>query len=210
MLILGSSPPRGRSPHKFTPEDRPVTPLSCPARSKLQSPSKKNRIPPSPLRPSIDAFWSQEVINEWNDQHSPKKTIRSGVSRKLHSVSEDGELPCSPSTSPRKSPGKGLCMKDRKSTQQRKTFNEKKGEFASSFLKELDDTVANGQIATLASSTGGIRIVWSKKLNTTAGRANWKKEVSRSKNPDGSTTKLTYRHHATIELSEKVIDDEGK
>jgi len=62
----------------------------------------------------------------------------------------------------------------------------------------------------MAKSAGGIQIIWSKKLNSTAGRANWKREALRSKPADGSTssaTTTTYRHHASIELAEKVIDD---
>ncbi len=62
----------------------------------------------------------------------------------------------------------------------------------------------------MAESAGGIQIIWSKKLNSTAGRANWKREALRSKPADGSTSSApttTYRHHASIELAEKVIDD---
>jgi len=62
----------------------------------------------------------------------------------------------------------------------------------------------------MAESAGGIKIMWSRKLNSTAGRANWKRETLRSKPVDGSTssaTTTTHRHHASIELAEKVIDD---
>ena len=61
----------------------------------------------------------------------------------------------------------------------------------------------------MADSTGGIRVIWSKKLSSTAGRANWRREAIRSKNADGSIRDTTYRHHASIELAEKVIDDES-
>ena len=61
----------------------------------------------------------------------------------------------------------------------------------------------------MAESAGGIKIVWSKKLNSTAGRANWKREALRTQNADGTFT-TTYRHHASIELAEKVIDDEER
>ena len=91
----------------------------------------------------------------------------------------------------------------------KKAFNEKKHELARQFLKELDDVVVSGQIASLAASTGGVRLIWSKKLNSTAGRANWRQEVVRS---TGNATPPVskYRHHASIELAEKVIDDERK
>ena len=65
----------------------------------------------------------------------------------------------------------------------------------------------------MAASTGGVKIIWSKKLNTTAGRANWKRETIRpiSANPQSSTLEAPiFRHHAAIELAEKVIDDEER
>lgn len=92
--------------------------------------------------------------------------------------------------------------------ERRKAFQEKKAQLAVDFLKELDDKVAEGRIGTLAESSEGIKIIWSKKLNSTAGRANWKRETLTSKDAAGASTKV-YRHHASIELAEKVIDDEG-
>lgn len=62
----------------------------------------------------------------------------------------------------------------------------------------------------MAESTGGIRIIWSKKLSSTAGRANWRREAVRSKSGDGTVCTTTHRHHASIELAEKVIDDEDR
>ena len=181
-------------------------PPSSPSKAGLQSPSKRfGRIPPSPHRPSIDAFWSQEVINDWNDQHSPRKPESP---RKLFSVREDDDAYLSPSTSPRKSPAKTPGKRDKAVIERRKAFQEKKAQLAVDFLKELDDKVAEGRIGTLAESSGGIKIIWSKKLNSTAGRANWKRETLFSKDAAGASTKV-YRHHASIELAEKVIDDEG-
>ena len=56
-----------------------------------------------------------------------------------------------------------------------------------------------------------MRILWSKKLNTTAGRANWKRETIRSKSTNPSEPSgPTFRHHAAIELAEKVIDEEDR
>jgi hypothetical protein len=174
----------------------------------LQSPSKKHRIPPTPHRPSIDAFWSQEVINDWNEQYSPRKVLQ--TPRKLggYSLLED-EDELSPSESPRRSPVKILSEKTKDAVLRRKVFDENKHALASSFLAEVDHTVAQGQVAALAGSTGGIKIIWSKKLSSTAGRANWRREHILSKNADGIVSTTSYRHHASIELAEKVIDDEG-
>ena len=86
-------------------------------------------------------------------------------------------------------------------------------------MKELDEKITHGKIAEMAASTGGVKIIWSKKLNTTAGRANWKRETIRPKapqpNPPTSSTSQpapapSFRHHAAIELAEKVIDDEDR
>lgn len=197
--------------NKSTDKIRVTTPPSSPSKPRLHSPSKNIRIPPSPHRPSIDAFWNQEVINDWNDQYSPRKTPQTERSRRAIPISEDDESEPSPSASPRKSPIKSPNKKDKEKLQQRKIFNEKKHSLATSFLKDVDEKTTNGQIAALAASSGGIHIVWSNKLRSTAGRANWKRETLRTKDPDGTvSTTTTYRHHASIELAEKIIDDEGE
>lgn len=150
------------------------------------------------------------MINDWNDQYSPRKTPHSERSRRLISISEDDESEPSPSGSPRRSPIKSPVKKDKEEIQRRKLFNEKKNGLAASFLKDVDEKTTNGQITALAASSGGIHIVWSKKLRSTAGRANWRRETLRTKNPDGTVSTTTYRHHASIELAEKIIDDEGE
>ncbi|KAL2045520.1 hypothetical protein N7G274_001948 [Stereocaulon virgatum] len=206
---LRFSTPRSTSPHKSKDFLRPVTPPSASLKSRLNSPSKKHRIPPTPHRSSIDAFWSQEVINDWNEQYSPRKVLK--TPRKLggYSLLEDeDELP--PSESPRRSPAKILREKTKDAVLRRKVFDEDKHALASSFLAEVDHTVAQGQVASLAGSSGGIKIVWSKKLSSTAGRASWRREHILSKNADGIVSTISYRHHASIELAEKVIDDEDR
>ncbi len=206
-----SSPPRSRrrSPAKKTEQDCFTTPPTTPSKSKLQSPKKQHRIPPSPHRPSIDAFWSQDVINDWNDEYSPRKVPKSGRARKIHSVIAEEDEELSPSMSPRRSPVKSPAKRNRTNLEARKEFNKKKHGLASEFLKELDDTVSSGRIASLAASTGGVHLIWSKKLNSTAGRANWRQEFVRSSG-NGEPPPSKYRHYASIELAEKVIDDECK
>ena len=93
--------------------------------------------------------------------------------------------------------------------ERKKAFDERKVQLAVDFLRELDLKVAEGRVGVLAESAGGVKVVWSKKLHSTAGRANWKRETLVSRDPAGEGTKI-YRHHASIELAEKVIDDEGK
>lgn len=100
---------------------------------------------------------------------------------------------------------------DRLTKDAKKAFSQIKHDLSESFLKELDEKITNGKIAELSASTGGVKIIWSKKLNTTAGRANWKRETIRSKSTNTSENPgPTFRHHAAIELAEKVIDEEGR
>ncbi|KAI9878452.1 MAG: hypothetical protein M1830_000836 [Pleopsidium flavum] len=205
---LKYSPPRTRSPSKCTDRVYFTTPPPSPSKSRLQSPKKQQRIPASPHRPSIDAFWSQDIINEWNDEYSPRKAPRSGRPALGHSVTEDDDEELSPLTFPRRSIVKSPVRKDRKALGARRAFDEKKHELAQEFLKELDDVVAKGKVASLAASGGGIRLIWSKKLNSTAGRANWRQEVIRSKG-NGDISSTSYQHHASIELAEKVINNEA-
>lgn len=105
---------------------------------------------------------------------------------------------------------KSSAKKDKKLFEQRKLFDDKKHELATAFLAEVDRTITNGQVASMAQSTGGIQIIWSKKLSSTAGRANWRRDAIRSKNADGVVSNTTHLHYASIELAEKVIDDEGQ
>ena len=169
-----------------------------------------HRVPPSPHRPSIDAFWSQDVINDWNDQYSPRKTPLPRIDRRLFSVGDESNRDISPSNSPRKSPTKSPVTKNKRLIELKKVFDDTKHDIGTAFLSELDQTITSGQVNSMAESTGGIRVIWSKKLNSTAGRANWKREGIRTRNAEGVTTTTSYRHHASIELAEKVIDDEGK
>ncbi|WQF85149.1 Putative sprT-like, zinc ribbon domain, High mobility group box domain superfamily [Colletotrichum destructivum] len=176
----------------------PIEPPSTPPRQSTRpslSPKKFPGIPKTPHRPSMDLFWSQEFVNEWNEEHSPKKLI----------------LP-SAQKSPAKSPAKARAgrTESAKQRENKKAFEQRKHELARDFLRELDDTITQGRLHALAESTGGITINWSAKLNTTAGRANWRREKVRSKLPDGTEKYVTDRHHASIELAEKVIDDEHR
>lgn len=76
-------------------------------------------------------------------------------------------------------------------------------------MQELDEKVTHGRVAELAASGGGVNIIWNKKLNSTAGRANWRRECVKTTHSDGTIDK-EYRHIVNIELAEKVIDDEDR
>lgn len=144
----------------------------------------------------MDSFWDQEAINDWNDEYSPQKVLKR--TQLDDSPVKSGLL---------FSPEKVVIKQDKEVKIARKLFEESKHAMAEAFLVELDTAVAQGRISKLAETTGGIRVIWSNKLNTTAGRANWKKETVK---PSSSASAITYRHHATIELASKVISTEHR
>ncbi|KAF5876468.1 putative hmg box-containing protein [Botrytis fragariae] len=198
---------------RFSPSSRKVSKgvkLSTPPGSPelkprgLASPKKLSRIPSTPHRPSMDSFWSQDLVNDWNDQYSPMKTLQPISKPKLQPPST------SRGTSLFKKPPSFKAPRIDKES--KKAFSISKHTIASDFLLELDTKITSGRIAELSASTGGVQIIWSKKLITTAGRANWKRETIKSPlttNTDGKAP-TTFRHYASIELAEKVIDDENR
>ncbi|KAG9243865.1 SprT-like family-domain-containing protein [Calycina marina] len=205
-FMLSFSPPgtKAKKIHKETPF---ATPPGSPVLKTigLQSPKKVQRIPATPYALYIDDFWSQDVVNEWNDEYSPKKTIKAPPKLLF---SKNNNHPEAPQFSLKQSPVK----QNRAAKNAKKAFTDRKHLLAETFLSELDSVITSGQIGKLASLTGGVKIIWSKKLNTTAGRANWRRETMRSSTlvgPDGKAI-TTFRHHAAIELAEKVIDDEDR
>ncbi|KAI1619851.1 SprT-like family-domain-containing protein [Exophiala viscosa] len=231
-------------------EDSFKTPPATPPRSssklkspsKLLSPSKRQAIPRSPHRQSMDDFWDHNVINEWIDEYSPKKAPttsprKGGLARfQIWSDSEDDDQDQESSTplprpfssprktraknqlpvkSPEKEEKKRLLDEKRAALARKKAFDSRKEQLAVDLLEELDMSVAGSELAKLASSTGGVRIVWSKILRSTAGRANWKRTVIKS---SGSPVKggevagpgIKVQHFASIELAEKIVDCEDR
>lgn len=227
---------------KTPPATPPRSPSKLKSPSKLLSPSKRQAIPRSPHRQSMDDFWDHNVINEWIDEYSPKKAPATSPKKRglahfqIWSDSEaddqdqreSSELP-SPCSSPRRSRGKSqspvkspekeekkrLLEEKRAALARKKHFDSCKGQLATDLLNELDMKVAGSQLARLASDTGGVRIVWSKTLRSTAGRANWKRTVTKL---SGSPVKggevagpgVKVQHFATIELAEKIVDCEDR
>lgn len=148
------------------------------------------------------------MINDWYDTHSPRKTPKT-KRRKQFTILDDSDSDISPCVSPRKSPSKSPSKRDRSAIDKRKAFNDRKQDSATAFLAEVDSIISQGELARLSESTGGIKLIWSNKLNSTAGRANWRRQTKVNKHNGGSVT-TTYHHHASIELAEKVIDDEER
>lgn len=239
ILTYSPTPTKFRSPCKAPPISRPSTPPLPPqSPSKLVSPSKKRPTIPKAAhldgRPSLDAFWNPEVVNEWNEKHSPSKPLvsprkqkwREDVVKMMESITledDSDEGYESPIISPKKtipsqlrSPTKKTLTDDsvpsvKEVRAQRKDFASRKHAIAEAFLVELDSTICSGRITSLSEATGGIKLVWSKTLKTTAGRANWRREQIRIRTgPLPTDTRTEIRHHCYIELAEKVIDDEER
>jgi predicted SprT family Zn-dependent metalloprotease len=229
-----------------TPPASP-TKLKSPSKLHLLSPSKRGATIPSPHRQSIDAFWSSDVINTWNDQYSPLKLPltaspkKQGLARLLDfdvwSDSEDCEVegsdhtrsgasssdpptPTRRSSSPRKSPASPskLSSPSKKAPLKAKcAFESTRHTTAQALLTYLDTHITSSKLSRLSASTGGVQILWSKNLRSTAGRANWRRTVT--KPSTGSPTKpgqeedvkpSIVQHYATIELAEKVIDSDQR
>ncbi|KJR87405.1 uncharacterized protein SPSK_01498 [Sporothrix schenckii 1099-18] len=210
-----------------TTDERPKTPpLGHPKNSKverLQSPSKKlPRIPQTPHQPNTDDFWNQTVTDKWNMEHSPRKLLFDPDQTKMNNQAPNGTRNAGPSTHFFPFSKRGATATKR-GKDAKKLFQKNKHGMAEKFFAELDNVITGGQLNQLAASTGGVQIEWTNKLNTTAGRANWRRETLRPKVApvvdieDGSTTSVVstdiatcVKHHVSIELAEKVIDDERR
>ncbi|KAL3461395.1 hypothetical protein BJX64DRAFT_160715 [Aspergillus heterothallicus] len=204
---------------QLQPDDLIRTPPSSPSKSCLRSPMKERIcIPPTPHRESHDAFWSAEVTNNWIDEHSPRKTallLREFDRSDSESESMTRRFRSMTPVKPLSKAAQKKAESDAKKAAlaRKRSFDSKKGELAEHFLKTLDDAVCEGKVQRYSAETGGVRIIWSKTLQTTAGRASWKRDrssASSSSSSDTSVSTATTRHFATIELAERIIDDEDR
>lgn len=162
----------------------PSTPPKTSRPGNLVSPRKLSRIPQTPCGPGIDDFWNQDSTDYWNDRHSQAKPS-------LLPVPE--------------SPAKRGSVKAGK-----RSFDSKKRLLAEDFLRELDTEITHGKISELVAPTGGVKIIWTKALNTTAGRANWRRETIMVRSDSDTPISVCHKHHASIELADKVIDNENR
>ncbi|KAI0505360.1 hypothetical protein F5B22DRAFT_627903 [Xylaria bambusicola] len=188
----------------------PILDPITPRKKTTTSPAKVPRIPMSPWKPEHKEFWDPEVNFAWIDKHSPpKKTTKKVLDLEASNVKD--ELKRKYGTSPEKK-------------QAKKAFDAVKEDLARDFLQELDQVITDGKLAQLTEATGGLRIVWSNTLLTTAGRAHWKCKTTTttSKQPSASSVSskstastttataksTTAQHSAHIELALKVLSNE--
>ncbi|KAI9788620.1 MAG: hypothetical protein M1816_006766 [Peltula sp. TS41687] len=169
--------------------------------SKPTSPRKLTRIPTPPPRLSEDAFWHSDFINKWNDQHSPRKPPFSKKSG-LMDLTQD---------SSRGGPSQTTFYPLQKSAEEikaKRLFDMNKDGIARAFLAELDEKLTNGRISNLTASSGGVKIIWNKKMHSSAGAAmTLPYLVSRDGFPGEG---FPDGFQAQIDLSEKLLDDEER
>ncbi|KAI0404085.1 hypothetical protein F4802DRAFT_264074 [Xylaria palmicola] len=206
-------------PEKSAARDKkaPILEPTTPRKQLTAAPAKAPRIPMSPWKPEHREFWDPEVNFAWIDQHSPPKKKKNAAPPPMMDATAPEhreELRRRYGTSPEKK-------------QARRAFDAVKEALARDFLVELDEVVTGGELARLTEATGGLRVVWSNTLLTTAGRANWKcKTTTTISKPSGpssssassssrgttaiSTTRATAtQHYASIELATKVLSNEA-
>lgn len=159
------------------------------------------------------------MIMEWAENNSPWKKMR-GL--ELESLAADfsddsSNAILSPdavaSSVGTKSPSKTALKKAqaaqrREARAKREAFNLKKQSLARDFFETLDNAVTGGKVQELSKDTGGLKIVWSKTLSTTAGRCLWRSQITKLGSEPKTSRELL--HHATIELAEKIIDCEDR
>lgn len=219
---------RTRTPSPSSPKLIPkLKPKTAAAQPPLPPPSPKKlpRIPSTPHCPSSDLFWSREFVDDWNDEHSPvkKELFPSSTTKPTSDNTTNSSSPKKSTRAPPRSPQKLAAAQARESRLLRQAFDTHKHSLASTFLSLLDTRLTSGRLSCLTASTGGIKLVWSKTLNTTAGRANWKKESITTRLPPSSKKqqemmmnkdkdkvppeeeKKEVKHHASIELATKVL-----
>ncbi|KHO01135.1 uncharacterized protein MAM_00136 [Metarhizium album ARSEF 1941] len=145
---------------------------------------KLQAVPLTPRGPASNGLLAEMFADDWNCELSRPKQVK----------------PVRPVTQSKEAMRKAKKME----------FEATKESVAQRFLEELDIQIANGQVSKLTESTDGVKIIWTKSLHTTAGRANWRRETVQTKQPDGSIIDTWHKHHASIELADKVIDDEDR
>ena len=85
----------------------------------------------------------------------------------------------------------------------KKAFFQIRDELALNLVRDIDENVMAGKLSGATATTGGVKLEWSTRLRTAAGRAHWSLAKLR---PSGQTVD---QHNLKIELSTKIITSEG-
>jgi len=152
-----------------------------PSTRKQTSPSKdvptspkRFKYPLSPHKETSSKFWDKQDHYSWIDQNTPHKPQKSF-----------------PTVTPAQL------------NKAKKVFLQIREELAIDLVRAIDGQVMGGKLSASTSATGGVKLEWSSRLRTAAGRAHWNRVKSR---PLGETPE---QHNLKIELSTKIITSEG-
>lgn len=179
LLRVGfrSVPTPRRPPVKLLPSTpkTPARPQARPPQPPKTAPPKKHtdKTARHPLSNIIDFTDSPEQVRP---SSAPTTTIKSRP------------LPPKAAAKPHRSQGDGPLTG--------RAFVLRRDALAASLVASLDSTVFSHRLPP------SLRIIWSKRLNTTAGRASWR----RTKDSAGQVVGTS----AEVELATKVVDDEDK
>ena len=188
-----------------------VSPKKAPTLSPRKNPlARFNLFASDDIESSSDIDSSQPTMNSSQDPFDESTDS-------LPSPSESPSKTRSPSkVSALKAEQARIREEKRAKLAAKKKFDSEKEKMALDLLLALDRHVTDSKISTMSASTGGIQVLWSKTLRSTAGRANWKRTVTK---PSGSPVKgdlnsqtierqpgVIVQHFASIELAEKIID----
>ncbi|KAH8929162.1 hypothetical protein BT69DRAFT_1346131, partial [Atractiella rhizophila] len=192
------------------PQDSPLLSYSPPPSSKRPSPrsgvahaptvssSSNSNIfsPPSRARDQF-ATPSPQVPRSAieKNKENGRRRERERVIVDLSSSDDEGRT----RSSPRKRATASAIT--RPASPSKSSFTSRRDALATSLIQDLERRVFKPHGKELPD---GLKLVWNKRLNTTAGRANWKR-ITR-----GSGEQLTVENKVEIELSTKVIDSEEK
>lgn len=138
------------------------------------------RYPLPTLKESSPKFWDEKDHYAWIDRNTPVRP-------------------------PRKSPPKASSTSTpTRLNTAKKAFIQAREQLALDLVREIDEKVMGGELSASTETTGGVKLIWSTRLRTAAGRAHWTRVKSR---PLGDQTK--DQHNLKIELSTKIITSEG-
>ena len=144
----------------------------------IPSTPSRFRYPLSPHKDTSPNFWDKDSHYSWIDQNTP--------------LQPPAKIPKTSAVIPPPTPSQYQLNK------QKREFSQQREKLAQELLNEIDSRIMKGQLATATKVTGGVKLVWSTRLRTAAGRAHW----TRHRGVEG-------QHNLQIELSTKIITNEG-
>ena len=162
------------------PQTNPRKQTAIVDQTMLPSSPTRFRYPSLPHKESSSKFWDKQDHYTWIDKNTPLKP---------------------PPKSPSKASSTSTITDFKKA---KEAFIQAREQIALDLLREIDDKVMGGKLSASTTTTGGVKLEWSTRLRTAAGRANWTRVKSRP-----LADEIKDQHNLKIELSTKIITTEG-